>query len=148
MDSAPPTQAGAVPAVLQHTGAGARTLKLPTGLASPPSITVHLPAGEPVSDALTRLFVVAARVFASRLEQIRALSSARAETESLRAMAVGSARAFLGTSPAAAHVARVVPRLAASDAGALLLGESGVGQDVRGAAHPRARARAPPSRCA
>ncbi len=135
-DAAPPDVAldatsgapEATPAVLEETAAGATTLVLPTGVSSPATITIRIPAPEVLSNQLRRLLVVAARVLGSRLEQVRVLTSARAETESLRALAVGSARAFLGTSKAAEHVARVVPRLAASDACALLLGESGVGK--------------------
>ena len=99
------------------------------GSTSPASITVRLPPGEPVSNPLRRLLVVAARVLASRIEQIRALSSARGrETEGAGALALGSAHAFLGSSTAADHVSRIIPRLAASDVGALLLGETGSGK--------------------
>jgi two-component system response regulator HydG len=123
---ADPPAAGA--ALIEHTASDATTLEVPTGIASPVSIAVRLPAGEKVEGPLRRLLVIAVRVLVSRLTQIRALVSAREETESMRALAVGSARAFMGTSPAAAQVARVIPRLAASDACALLLGESGVGK--------------------
>lgn len=86
-DNAPPTQVGLRAAVIQHSGAISTSLKVPTGLPSSPSLTVRLAAGEQVSDPLRRLLVVAARVFASRAEQLRELSAARAETESLRALA-------------------------------------------------------------
>ncbi len=119
---------GAPTAIVEHTAAGVTTLVLSAGTASPAAITVRLAPGAPLSNPLRRLLLVAARLFVSRTSQLRALTSAREETASLRALAVGSARAFLGTSKAAEQVARVVPRLAASDAAALLLGESGVGK--------------------
>lgn len=128
LDATSGASADTARSVLEESAAGATTVVLPTGVSSPATITVRIPTPEVLSNQLRRLLVVAARVLGSRLEQVRALTSARAETESLRALAVGSARAFLGTSKAAEHVARVVPRLAASDACALLLGESGVGK--------------------
>ncbi|MFO0588476.1 MAG: sigma 54-interacting transcriptional regulator [Polyangiaceae bacterium] len=116
-------------AVLEQKADGVTLLTLPTGVNHPATLAVRVVvAADALSNPLRRLLVVGARVFGSRLEQVRALATARHENESLRALAVGSARAFLGNSKAAEHVARVVPKLAAGDTCALLLGESGVGK--------------------
>ncbi len=50
------------------------------------------------------------------------------EKEDLRSLHFGSARAFLGTSPAAQRLAGLVPRLAASEVSVLIEGETGVGK--------------------
>ncbi len=129
-DAPPPDLAvdATSPVVLEHSADGATILVLPTGVPAPATITVRVQPSDALSNQLRRLLVIAARVLGSRLEQVRVLATAREETANLRTLAVGSARAFLGTSKSAEHVARVVPRLAASDACALLLGESGVGK--------------------
>ncbi len=81
-----------------------------------------------LSDELRRLLAVAGRVVASSLVRIRSLSEAEAKASDLRRIAVGSAQAFLGSSPGAAEVARLLERLARSDAMALVTGETGVGK--------------------
>ena len=75
-----------------------------------------------------RILVVGARVFVQRLSSVHDLEAVRGESEALRAQAIGSARAFLGDSEAARDVARVLPKLAASDTTILILGESGCGK--------------------
>ncbi len=79
-------------------------------------------------DELRRLLAVAGRVVASALARVALERSLGEAVDSLRTHAVGSARAFLGHSPAAIEVARLVSRLAAADATALILGESGTGK--------------------
>ncbi len=75
-----------------------------------------------------RLLFVAGALSAAAFARIESERAARQDSEYLRIAAVGSARAFLGTSAAAVRVARLVPRLAASDATVLLAGESGTGK--------------------
>jgi two-component system NtrC family response regulator len=81
-----------------------------------------------VSDSLRRIFVVAGAVCGSSLSRIEALAAAESDRDSMRSAAIGSARVFAGTSPAAADVARILPRIAASNSTVLLLGETGVGK--------------------
>jgi len=81
-----------------------------------------------VTDSLRRLLVLAAALCASRLVQSSLLRAAEEQGESFRRQAVGSAHAFLGSSAAAEQLARMIPKLAASDVTVLLLGETGVGK--------------------
>jgi DNA-binding NtrC family response regulator len=83
---------------------------------------------ERVTVGLLRLLAVAGRLCGSTLVRLEALEWSERERESLRELAIGSARAFLGESPAAGVVTRLVTRLAASDVVALLEGETGVGK--------------------
>jgi DNA-binding NtrC family response regulator len=85
-------------------------------------------AKSPLTATMRRLAVVAGRLTALAVTRQRALRRAEEERESFRQAAVGTARSFLGTSPAAIEVAKLVPRLAASDAIVLLEGETGVGK--------------------
>jgi len=57
-------------------------------------------AEERVSDSLRRMLVVAGRLAGSALTRVRKLEIAEQEKAALRALSVGSARAFLGASPA------------------------------------------------
>ena len=91
------------------------------------TFTCRIPP-ERVSDSLRRMLVVAGRLAGSALTRVRRLEAADQEKAELRALSVGSARAFLGTSPAAQDLARLIPRLAASDAVVLLQGETGAGK--------------------
>ena len=81
-----------------------------------------------LSDEIRRLLAVAGRVVASSLVRLRSLTEAAAKASDLRRIAVGSAQAFLGSSPGAEQVARLLERLARSDAMALITGETGVGK--------------------
>ena len=81
-----------------------------------------------MSDSLRRLLVVAASLCGSRFAQLSLLVAAKEEGESFRRQAVGSARTFSGSSAEAQRLARVVPKLAASDVNVLLLGETGAGK--------------------
>jgi two-component system, NtrC family, response regulator AtoC len=81
-----------------------------------------------VDETTERLLVVATRMCASTLLRLRALHAVREDAELLRVQAVGSARGFLGGSPAAQRVANLLPRIAAADSVVLLLGESGSGK--------------------
>jgi two-component system response regulator HydG len=56
------------------------------------------------------------------------MRTAAEQGESLRTLAIGSARGFLGSSAAAEQIARIIPRLAASDVVVLLTGETGTGK--------------------
>jgi DNA-binding NtrC family response regulator len=78
--------------------------------------------------SVLRLLGVVGRLCGSTLARLDALEAIERERGLLRKLAVGSARAFLGESPAAATVTNAVARLAASDATGLLEGETGVGK--------------------
>ncbi len=86
------------------------------------------PPGSRVTDSLRRLLVVAGAIFGSSFDRLRALADATTDRDSLRTLAIGSARVFSGTSSAAEEVARILPRIAASSTTVLLLGETGVGK--------------------
>ncbi len=93
------------------------------------SLTVELEiAPARVTDSLRRLLVVAGRVCGSRIAQLQAMRAIQEDRDSLRRLAVGSARAFLGSSPAAEKIAQMLPKLASSDATVLLTGETGSGK--------------------
>ncbi len=81
-----------------------------------------------ITDSLRRLLVVASGLCASRFMQLSMLTAAKEEGDSFRQQAVGSARAFLGTSEAAVRLGRMIPKYAASDVTVLLLGETGAGK--------------------
>lgn len=84
----------------------------------PPDITV----------TMRRLAVVASRTASATLARIRSRRRVEEEREIFRRASVGSARSFLGSSPAAAEIVRLVPKLTASDAVVLIEGETGVGK--------------------
>jgi two-component system response regulator AtoC len=81
-----------------------------------------------MNDGVRRILLVAASLVSATVERIAARSIVEEDRASLRQMAVGSERRFLGDSPAAEHVAAVLPKLASSGATALILGETGVGK--------------------
>jgi len=86
------------------------------------------PASIRVSNELRRLLAVSGRVVASSLARIRTLGLVREQATELRRLAVGSAESFLGSSAGAKQVAKLLERLARSDAVALLVGETGAGK--------------------
>lgn len=85
-------------------------------------------AAQGVDRVVRGIASVAAAIVAARLSAMDAAEALRAESAALRTLAVGSARGFLGTSPAAVAVEGLIRKLAASDATALILGESGTGK--------------------
>jgi DNA-binding NtrC family response regulator len=93
---------------------------------------------------IVRLLGVAGRLCGSTLARLDAVESSEHERASLRDLAVGTARGFLGESPASARVSNLVAKLAPSDVVALLEGETGVGKTFVARliheAGPRARA--------
>jgi DNA-binding NtrC family response regulator len=94
-------------------------------------LTIELTlAGRPpgATDYLRRLLLLAARLCATALGRLEALETVRQDNAQLRRLALGSARVFLGRSAAAERVARLIPRLAASDASVLVEGETGTGK--------------------
>jgi DNA-binding NtrC family response regulator len=96
--------------------------------AEPTAVVLRLPEQPRPGDDVRRLVIVAARVCASSLARLRRIQSVEGDNALLRRLAVGGARSFLGSSPEATRIASLVPRLAASDAVVLLLGESGTGK--------------------
>jgi DNA-binding NtrC family response regulator len=82
----------------------------------------------PLTDTTRRLIAVGARLAGSTLVRARSLQRANEERELFRRVSLGSARSFLGDSPAAQDIARLVGRLATSDTVVLIEGETGVGK--------------------
>jgi DNA-binding NtrC family response regulator len=85
-------------------------------------------AANEVTDSIRRTLIVATRLYASAVARVVRMENADEEKSSLRALAIGSALTFLGESPAALEVTRLVGRLAASDVTVLLEGETGTGK--------------------
>ena len=81
-----------------------------------------------IATSVKRMLVVSARVFAPVYAARLDASVVREDNELLREQAIGSARAFLGTSKAADDVVRLLPRIAQSESTVLLRGESGSGK--------------------
>jgi DNA-binding NtrC family response regulator len=130
LDGTPPTDPGAGKLVERPTpDPGGTLVRVPAGAVPHAGIEFRLrmPPHQ-VTDALRRLLVVAGAVCASSLARQRAFDSMVKNSQALRQLAVGSARVFLGDSAAATQIAGVIPRLAASDALVLLLGETGAGK--------------------
>jgi len=98
---------------------------------------------EQVTDSFRRMLVVAGRLFGSAAARLRRAEVADGEVAALRTLSFGAAHDFLGSSTAARQLAAKIPRLAASDVGMLLEGETGVGKTfvarLLHEASPRAR---------
>jgi two-component system response regulator HydG len=107
-------------------GGGATVVRVPAQVEL--GVGLELEIGRSGDVATLRLLGVAGRLCGSALARLDVVEMIERERESLRQLAVGSARAFLGASPAAANVTKVVARLADSDVIGLLEGETGVGK--------------------
>ncbi len=105
-----------------------RVLAAPAHASAPAWIVLTCAATVPVTDTTRRLVAVAGRMCASAMARVHALQVSRDECDSLRLASVGSARTFLGGSPAALEVAKLATRLAQSDVVVLLEGETGSGK--------------------
>ncbi len=81
-----------------------------------------------IGQTTRRLLVVAARLTGSSLGRARSLQRAADERDLFRQVSLGSARSFLGESPAAQQLWKLAGRLAASSSTVLLEGETGVGK--------------------
>ncbi|WP_394848960.1 sigma 54-interacting transcriptional regulator [Pendulispora brunnea] len=117
-------------AVLEvRTGADGGTIFVPAHGASAGwmSFTTSAPV-DGAKDSLCELLVLAGAICGARWAQIAKLRVVQEESDTFRRQAIGSARAFLGTSAGAEEIAHAIPRLAISDAAVLLLGEVGVGK--------------------
>jgi DNA-binding NtrC family response regulator len=75
-----------------------------------------------------RALVVAGGISALALGRLHAVQTIEQDRDALRGQALGTARDFLGASPAAQRLSKLLPRLAASEASVLLLGETGSGK--------------------
>jgi DNA-binding NtrC family response regulator len=91
------------------------------------TFTCALNSGK-IADTTRRLVAVAGRLVGSALVRIRLVERTNEDRELFRRVSLGSARSFLGDSPAAREIARMVGRLAKSDTVALIEGETGVGK--------------------
>ncbi len=108
---------------------GTRSILVPAHGPLQISIAFEIKAADfAVGPALLRLLAVAGRICGSTLARLDAFDSIEREKDALRALAVGSARSFLGDSEAARRVMNLVARLGESDVVALLEGETGVGK--------------------
>jgi len=97
--------------------------------AAPSALAFRIPLRKGrLSPELRRLLAVTGRVVASASARIRALGRASDEVRAMRRLALGSATSFLGSSPAAEQVTKLVGKLARSNATALIVGETGVGK--------------------
>jgi two-component system response regulator HydG len=115
--------------VTVRSGEGTTSVLVPAHADLHVSIAFELQGAEfVVGTGLLRLLVVAGRVCGSTLARLDAMESIEREKETLRALAVGSSRSFLGSSEAASRVKTLVARLGDSDAVALIEGETGVGK--------------------
>jgi DNA-binding NtrC family response regulator len=123
------TQAGSA-RLVERAGSGpdTRVLAAPAHASAPAWIALTCPAAAPVTDTTRRLVAVAGRMCASAMARVHAVQVSRDQYDSLRLASVGSARTFLGGSPAALEVAKLAARLAPSDVVVLLEGETGVGK--------------------
>ncbi len=130
-------------ALARSTDSGAQIVTVPAHAPEPRWVEFELPGEADV--ATRRLLVVAGRLVGARLAQTRAIESLVREKDSLRALAVGGARSFEGTSEPAKQTAKLIGRLAAADAHLLLEGETGSGKTfvARLIHEASARARAP-----
>ncbi|WP_394826702.1 sigma-54 interaction domain-containing protein [Pendulispora albinea] len=81
-----------------------------------------------ITDSLRRLILVAARIYASRLAQVTMRAAPEKERDPERAEGAEGTHLYLGSSAAAQELARLIPKLAASNATVLLMGETGVGK--------------------
>ena len=81
-----------------------------------------------LSVSARRALVVAGGICALAVGRIHAVRALEQDRDALRGQALGTAREFSGASPAAQQLAKLLPRLASSDAGVLLLGETGAGK--------------------
>jgi two-component system response regulator HydG len=75
-----------------------------------------------------RSLVVAGGVCALAIGRLYALRAVEEDRDLMRSQALGRARGFLGASPAAQRISKLLPRLAASESCVLLLGETGSGK--------------------
>jgi DNA-binding NtrC family response regulator len=85
-------------------------------------------APDRLSVSARRTLVVAGGICALAVGRLHAVQALEQDRDALRGQALGTAREFSGTSPAAQRVSKLLPRLAASDACVLLLGETGSGK--------------------
>jgi DNA-binding NtrC family response regulator len=96
-----------------------------------------------LSVSARRALVVAGGICALAVGRLHAVRALELDRDTLRGQALGTAREFSGQSPAAQQLAKLLPRLAASDACVLLLGETGSGKTfvarLLHEASPRAR---------
>jgi transcriptional regulator with PAS, ATPase and Fis domain len=81
-----------------------------------------------LSVSARRALVVAGGVCALAVGRLHAVQTLEEDRDALRSQALGRARDFLGASPAAQRLSKLLPKLAASESCVLLLGETGSGK--------------------
>ena len=115
--------------VEQPIAGGRVEVTLPLIGAAPSQLTITLPSAKGrLGDELRRMLAVAGRVVGSGVARLRTLDRVSAQSQELRRIALGSASSFLGDTSAAQRVTKLMQRLAASDAMALIVGETGAGK--------------------
>jgi DNA-binding NtrC family response regulator len=121
--------AGASTEFGERENQGATTLIVPAPTDDPVSIEFRCSSpSDGIPDSFRRMLVVAGRLFGSSASRLRRVEVAAGEVAALRALSFGTAHDFIGSSPAAQHLASRIPRLALSDVSVLLEGETGVGK--------------------
>jgi DNA-binding NtrC family response regulator len=120
------------PCLVERRGADGATILVSAPAHSgsgPLSVTFACtPTDGEITDTTRRLVAVAARLAGSALVRVGWHRRANEERELARSVTLGSARSFLGDSPAAREIAKLVTRLATSETIVLLEGETGVGK--------------------
>ncbi len=81
-----------------------------------------------LTDTTRRLLAIGARLTGSALVRLRSVQRVNEERELFRRVSLGGARSFLGDSPAAREISKLIGRLASSDAVVLREGETGSGK--------------------
>ena len=114
--------------VVEREGAG--SLAIVPACANPPSALVFHFDGAPdqLSVSTRRALAVAGGICALAIGRLHAVKALEQDRDALRGQALGTARDFSGGSASAQQIAKLLPRLAASDACVLLLGETGSGK--------------------
>ena len=115
--------------LVEHDPRGGAMVSVPAHVNPAGRVAFSLPQlPEEISVQTRRMLAVAGRVCALSLKQLRDAQSSEEDRQSLRLLAIGSARVFSGESPAAKQLATLITRLAPSDASVLLTGETGSGK--------------------
>ncbi|HEY2509274.1 MAG TPA: sigma 54-interacting transcriptional regulator [Polyangiaceae bacterium] len=114
--------------VVEREEAGSRAIV--PACANPPSALVfHFDfAPDRLSVSSRRALAVAGGICALAIGRLHAVKALEQDRDALRGQALGTARDFSGGSAAAQQLAKLLPRLAASEACVLLLGETGSGK--------------------
>jgi DNA-binding NtrC family response regulator len=118
------------PAQLVVESSGRGCVAAVRSCANPPcALAFHFdfPPGD-LTVSARRSLVVAGGICALAIGRLYAVQTLEEDRDALRSQALGRARDFLGASPAAQRLSKLLPRLAAAESCVLLLGETGSGK--------------------